>query len=557
MKKNYFLLKTFLLFTVFLGLNQSALAQTDYYDVLVGTSTSGNGRAPQGSRNISRSVFLITQAEMTAAGFTNGNGINSLAFFYSVAQDIATAGNMTVYLQNSADATNTKSTTWATAITGMTTVSNASLTIPNTVGSMFVPFSGGSAFTYTGGSLYVAFDYQNLVNPVATVANTVLCNTALTNGLKGAMSAAGSTVAPTTIAASSFRPIIKLGKPSTCSMPINLSYNQGLSTLNSATASWFSHDGGTNFQIEYGPYNFTQGTGTTVSVTTNPYTITGLLDSTVYDFFVRKDCGGGVFSNWNVSSLATQFVPVTPPYTTSFEQENLNFIGWSNPSNTLVAGDWSVGNYGAGALVQDGLSSVVSVTPAAAAANNFMFSRGINLTAGSTVTVSFYISNFVNGSTNTGSYQLTWGTNATAASQTNVIGGETGLNVAAFTLKTYNFIAPTTGLYYLGLRNQSPLNAAGTHALIIDNLSVSQVLSSESFTLSGVKMYPNPAKDVLNIQSDIEELTKVSITDLNGRVIKEVTNNLSQISLGDLAKGIYMVTIESATAKKVEKLIVE
>lgn len=91
----------------------------------------------------------------------------------------------------------------------------------------------------------------------------------------------------------------------------------------------------------------------------------------------------------------------------------------------------------------------------------------------------------------------------------------------------------------------------------IDDILIQGVLASESFTLSGVKIYPNPAKDVLNIQSATEVLTKVSITDLNGRVVKEVSNNLSQISLGDLAKGIYMVTIESATAKKVEKLIVE
>ena len=98
---------------------------------------------------------------------------------------------------------------------------------------------------------------------------------------------------------------------------------------------------------------------------------------------------------------------------------------------------------------------------------------------------------------------------------------------------------------------------ANSNFIGVDSFSVDRPLSSASFTLSGVKMYPNPAKDVLNIQSDTEELTKVSITDLNGRIVKEVTNNLSQISLGDLSKGIYMVTIESATAKKVEKLIVE
>ena len=93
---------------------------------------------------------------------------------------------------------------------------------------------------------------------------------------------------------------------------------------------------------------------------------------------------------------------------------------------------------------------------------------------------------------------------------------------------------------------------------MVDDFKVTATaLSSDSFTLTGVKMYPNPAKDVLNIVSENEELTNVSIMDLNGRVVKQVSNNFSHISIQDLSKGIYMVTIESATAKKVEKLIVE
>jgi hypothetical protein len=102
-------------------------------------------------------------------------------------------------------------------------------------------------------------------------------------------------------------------------------------------------------------------------------------------------------------------------------------------------------------------------------------------------------------------------------------------------------------------------NGNDQYMMFLDNIKVAAAttLSADTFSLSGVKIYPNPAKDVLNIESSTEVLTKVSITDLNGRVVKEVSNNLSQISLGNLAKGIYMVTIESATAKKVERLIVE
>lgn len=108
-----------------------------------------------------------------------------------------------------------------------------------------------------------------------------------------------------------------------------------------------------------------------------------------------------------------------------------------------------------------------------------------------------------------------------------------------------------------------PNSAAGS--MVFDNFvarasATDTLLSNDSFNFgnnSSIVIYPNPAKEILNIKSEVEVLTKVSITDLNGRVVKEVTNNLSQISLSGLAKGIYLVNIESETAKKVEKLIIE
>ena len=43
--------------------------------------------------------------------------------------------------------------------------------------------------------------------------------------------------------------------------------------------------------IEYGAAGFTQGSGTSVTVSSIPYTITGLSSSTDYDFYVQSDCG--------------------------------------------------------------------------------------------------------------------------------------------------------------------------------------------------------------------------------------------------------------------------
>ena len=85
----------------------------------------------------------------------------------------------------------------------MTTVHNATTLLPATVGSFDIPFSGGSPFTYTGGGLYVAYDWGTYGGTLSTTSS-ISCNTALVNGLLGANSAA------VTVAASSFRPETRL-----------------------------------------------------------------------------------------------------------------------------------------------------------------------------------------------------------------------------------------------------------------------------------------------------------------------------------------------------------
>ena len=173
-------------------------------------STSGNARAPSTRYNFARSVYLVTASELAANGIKTGNALSSIGWDYQTTPGIAGSAPLTVYLQNTADTTNTKSTTWATAITGMTTVHNASTAVPGTVGTFDITFSGGSPFTYTGGGLYVAFDWGQYTGTLSTTA-VIYCNSlGLTNGLLGAQSTVS---APTTLAASNFRPETRLGAP--------------------------------------------------------------------------------------------------------------------------------------------------------------------------------------------------------------------------------------------------------------------------------------------------------------------------------------------------------
>ena len=561
MKKNYVFNKINVLVLFFVLFTQLGFSQSDFYECIPSDgSTSGNARAPHGRFKYERGVILIKATEMAASGILNGNAINSIAFNYLVAQDIPTNATMTLYLQNTADATNLKSTTWATAIAGMTTVSTGAVVIPNTVGNAVFNFAGGSPFTYTGGGVYVAFDYQNATNPVPTTFVTVDCNsTGLTGGYKGAQS---DVAVQTTIAASNFRPVILLGKSVSCARPTNLAFNTP--TLNSANLTYTVTSGGT-VNLEYGPFGFTPGSGTTITGITSPYTLTGLTPSSVYDYYVRKDCGGSQSALAGPYPFYTQFQSTTPTYTTSFEQVDFPYIGWlAIPDNTANAWFINTDTTPSSPLVQNGVAAAIAITPTAVAANESLFSRGVDLVAGSTVTITYYDRNYVSTvapiSTNTASYSLTVGTDQTVASQTDVLYTTTGLSTTTFTQRTVTYTPPTTGTYYFRFLNFSPANATGTHAIIIDNLSVSQVLGVNQFTEKSLVVYPNPAKNSLNVSNDSNTLIDaIEFSDLNGRVVKSLKVNAtsSEISINELSSGIYMMKVYTENGIATKKIIKE
>jgi hypothetical protein len=555
MKK--FLLSCVVLFTI------AASAQTDYYVPVSGLSNSANGRAPQGARPCTRSIWIITAAEMAASGLVSGDVINSLGFNYMTAQPTATTGTIAIYLQNTADATNLKSTTWSTAITGMTTVSNSSVTIPAITGNFDIPFVGGTTFTYTGGALYVAFDYQNFTNPLAAINNVAYCNSQTTASILTVMAATTGTTAPTALTASNFRPETRLGKPVACAKPTNLNYTN--QTLNSVDLT-FDVTGGGTVDLEYGYENFVQGSGiATITNAVSPVHITGLTPSTVYQFSVRKNCGSGVYSAWRSSlPFNTIYEPTVPTYNTSFEEPKVPLLGWITGVVPPTANDWLIGifNPSAPQLVQDGNNVVYSVTPTASAADAWLLSRGVNLVAGTVTTITYYVANYVGGnpvSTNTTSYQLTVGTSQTSAAQTTVLATETGISSTTYALKTYTFMPAATGTYYFGFHNNSPANPTGTHAILVDNFTVSSQLAVPTFETATFDVYPNPVINSISISNpNNETITGVAIFDINGRMIKQERFNSKtdlKINVSEMASGIYTMKIDSEKGQVVKKMI--
>jgi hypothetical protein len=73
--------------------------------------------------------------------------------------------------------------------------------------------------------------------------------------------------------------------------------------------------------------------------------------------------------------------------------------------------------------------------------------------------------------------------------------------------------------------------------------------------------YPNPTKDIINVTNSTDALiSTIEITDLNGRVVKNVkVSNATevQISVSDLAQGVYTMKIVSDKGTAVKKIIKE
>lgn len=160
-------------------------------------------------------------------------------------------------------------------------------------------------------------------------------------------------------------------------------------TSNSAELSWTDSNGSSAWEVEYGLSGFTPGTGT-MATTTNPYILGSLASATVYQYYVRSDCGGS-FSTWSGPySFTTLCAPVTAP--TSVENFD-TFTGaapsplcWSEATGTLVASTTLSGTTSAWLLKSNGFANITSTNKGASinlysTKNDWLISNEIDLGA--------------------------------------------------------------------------------------------------------------------------------------------------------------------------------
>jgi hypothetical protein len=105
---------------------------------------------------------------------------------------------------------------------------------------------------------------------------------------------------------------------------------------------------------------------------------------------------------------------------------------------------------------------------------------------------------------------------------------------AGYTANAYLFIASSSIGFLFGTGNGYPMSE-----LWLDAISISTSAGVIELS-SNLKVYPNPANDVLNISAN-GEISSVVISTLDGKVVQ--TTNDTSIDVSDLTSGMYIYQV--------------
>lgn len=163
---------------------------------------------------------------------------------------------------------------------------------------------------------------------------------------------------------------------------------------------------------------------------------------------------------------------------------------------------------------------------------------------------------------------------------------ETSLNIATGTTVTFDGSASTGySSFFWAFNGGTPdtstnitenvtYNTAGTYDVklfmlggcrvdsLVKQIVVSNTTELEKLVLDGVKIYPNPANNELNISLDKVDVGNIHIEliDLNGklisnRIINTKSNHQITVDLNGIAKGVYQLKLSTETAFKTHRVI--
>lgn len=327
-----------------------------------------------------------------------------------------------------------------------------------------------------------------------------------------------------------------------CDVPSGVTVN-GV-TSNSASVSWTaSPTAGATYQIEYGPTGFTQGTGTVITSSATTATIPSLAASTAYQFYVRSNCGANGFSAWTaVKAFSTTCAPIASfPYTQNFDTATIPSC-WANEA--VTGGGTSTWAYvtanGNSSISPKSAPRMAEFRTTTVGNKAKLLVAPLNISALVSPELRFSLAN-VNWFGDVDELRIYYKANPTDA-WTQI--GSSYITENAAWLDVSIPLPNKSANYLIAFEGTS--NWA--RGIDVDNVSVvdASLLAVNDVAKNNaeVKVYPNPVKDILNINTD-KNINSIEIFSLTGQLIKTIDNNTKQINVSDLKKGIYLLRVKS------------
>lgn len=266
-------------------------------------------------------------------------------------------------------------------------------------------------------------------------------------------------------------------------------------SITSTSANVYFTSPGAAFIVEYGAPGFTPGVantagtgGTLVFGASSPITIPGLTASTTYDVYIRRVCTPGVdFSVNEKVSVTTLCAATNIPYVQNFESA----VTPGMPTCTSVqdvngsSGVFWFGTGGGAWETYQDTDPATVVSPSHSLlyfwdgidmtrpADDWFFTQGLNLTAGTSYRLTFYYK-ALDGITYPEGLEVKYGTAASAATMTSgTLFTNGNINLTSldtpFDSARVDFTPSATGVYYIGFHANS---AADRWGILVDDISV-------------------------------------------------------------------------------------